>query len=214
MQRLRDGVPPPTWPLVVGLVGATVAGVLLLVAEAANVGAVQRMSDSRTGFLLVLVPLGLVVSGLVAAIASWSAGRQDRRLLARIRQASSPAFVLPVVTSSLREPDDLPAPRPTIWTLDGVGMHAWAPGKDTPVVEVPWDRVRRIDLATTWVRGQRQEYGIWVDTDRGHLVLRPRAALRRPFEAGQTKRDVLMRVLRSLQRELAPSTEPDREPGR
>ncbi|MCJ1714452.1 hypothetical protein ACLBWP_16495 [Microbacterium sp. M1A1_1b] len=204
VQRLRDGVPPATWPVVVAIVLTTIAGVLLLVAEALHPDAVRQIDQARRGFIVLLVPLALVVSGPWAAIATWLAGRHDRTVLARIRSRSEPSFFLPVVTRSVRGPDDLPAPRPTIWTVDHAGLHGWARGRDAPVVEVPWDRVRTIDMATTWVRGQRQEYGIWIETDRGHLVLRPRAALTRASEASQTKRDVLMRVLRSLRRELAP----------
>jgi hypothetical protein len=63
--------------------------------------------------------------------------------------------------------------------------------------------VERIDLATKDVRGQRVDYALWLDLTGGRvLVLTPRAAIGRPFEAGQTKLDILMRVLRSLRRDL------------
>lgn len=201
LQRLRDGVTPPVWPLVVGSGLATVIGVLLLVAEAAHTEDVHRMSDSRVGFLVALVPLGLVVGGPVLAIGSGLAGRSDRRVVAAIRSGTTPGLFLPVTTSSIRADDDLPQPRPSVWAVDRDGMHGWAVGRDRPVVEVPWRRVQRIDLATRWDRGVRTPYGIWVDTDAGHLVLRPRTALARPTEAGAGRREHLAEELRRRWRE-------------
>ncbi|GAA3342641.1 hypothetical protein GCM10017714_31900 [Curtobacterium pusillum] len=69
--------------------------------------------------------------------------------------------------------------------------------------DLPWADHRRIDVATKDSRGMRIDYALWFDlADGGTLVLSPRTTLGRPFEAGQTKLDILMRVLRSLRREL------------
>ena len=77
------------------------------------------------------------------------------------------------------------------------------PQRATAVVDVQWSAIRSVDLATKVRGGVRTDYGLWFGTTNGgSLVLAPRTTLGRPFSAGQTGLDVLMRVIRSLRREL------------
>ena len=202
VQRLRAGEPPRRWPLVVGVVVLTIAGLLIAVLEVTHPHDVARFNGSQAALSVVIVPVILVVAGPVIAIGALVRGRQDRRILARIGPSEHPALFLPVSTYAIRKDDMLPSPRPILWTVDAVGLHAWAPGADSPVLEAPWSRVRGIDVATEWQQGTRQTYGIWVDLDDGHLVLRPRRSLGRPFDATRGQTEVLMRVLRSVRQEV------------
>ncbi|KQS08969.1 hypothetical protein ASG04_08690 [Curtobacterium sp. Leaf183] len=200
LQRLRDGVVPPARWLFVTLGALTAAGALLLWAEALHLEWVADLWEhtQRIG-AVVLVPPVLVVTGPVVALAAWWSGRRDRRVLARIRaRGDDVALHLPVTTPSIREPDELSDPAPVLWTVDSDGLHGWSSHADRPVHDLPWQRIRRIDVATHTVRGQDQDFGIWIDLDRGHVVLAPRAALGRPFAANGAQWATLVRVLRAL----------------
>ncbi|WP_144712732.1 hypothetical protein [Curtobacterium pusillum] len=208
VQRLRDGVVPRPWPVVVAAALLALGAAAALVAEFSGPAVFDHVTGSRGRFWLVVFPLFLVVLGISIVIGTWWSGRRDRRILARVRETGrTPAFFLPVTTTSLRTTEELPRPRPEVWTVDAAGLHGWAPRRDAPVMDLPWSRIRRIDLATKDSRGTRVDYALWFDlTDGSSLVLPPRTTLGRPFEAGPTKLDVLMRVLRSLRRELAHGT--------
>lgn len=208
VQRLRDGVVPPRTALLLTSAALLVAGVALVVAELSSASFLQAAADSRRWGVVVLVPPALVVAGPVLAVWALVAGRQDRRLVARIRGRSAPRFFVPVETSTLVAADTLPRPRPVVWSVDDAGLHGWAPGRPEAVLDVVWDRVRDIDLATVWNRGRRQDYGIWLALDHGHhVVLAPRSALGNPVGASAYRRDVVMRILRSLRRAQATSAE-------
>jgi hypothetical protein len=201
VRRLRDGEVPPVRGLVLGLLALSVVGALLLWAEALHLEWVAEFWDqTRRAGLLVLVPPALLVAGPVAGLAAWWASRRDRRVLARIRRAGAPVtFHLPVTAPVIREPDELPDPAPVLWTVDAEGLHGWSAHDDRPVHDLPWDRIRRIDVATHRVRGNVDEdYGLWFATDRGHVVLAPRGALGRPSGIAAAKLQVLARVLRAL----------------
>lgn len=203
VQRLRDGEQPRWWPQAIGMTVMTALSVLALVAELAHPGFVERTSESRSGWALLVLPLFLAVLGPFLIVASRVRGRQDRRVLARIREhGGSPRFHLPVVTSTLFAADDPGPPRPTMWTVDAAGLHAWVGSRAEAVAEVPWSRITAIDTGTVWKNGQRFDYSLWIVLDDGKLVLLPRSAIGRPYEASQTKLDILMRVLRSIRREL------------
>lgn len=204
VQRLRDGVVPRPWPVIVAAALLAVGAAVALVAEFSGPDFFEHVTGSRARFWAIVVPLFLVVLGVAVVVGTWWSGRRDRRTLRRIRATGhEPAFFLPVVTTGLRVTEDLPRPRPEIWTIDTEGLHGWAPQRDRPVLGLPWSAVRAIDLATKDVRGMRTDYALWFDTaDGGTLVLTPRTTLGRPFTAGQTGLDVLVRVLRSLRREL------------
>lgn len=203
VQRLRDGESPRVRPLAIGVATLFVAGALIVVAEVLNPGTVSHVASQRRGLLIIVVlPLGLLVAGPFLGIVSWLRTRQDRQTLARIQAASQPSFYLPVATTPLYQTDALPNARPVVWTVDAVGLHAWEPTADHAVVDLPWPRITSFDLATTYQRGMRRSYGIRIATDRGPFVVQPRTALGRPYEAGETKLEILMRVLRSLRREL------------
>ncbi|MEK6345465.1 MAG: hypothetical protein V4737_16750, partial [Curtobacterium sp.] len=94
----------------------------------------------------------------------------------RIRASGHrPAFFLPVLTKGLRASEDLPHPRPEVWTIDEAGLHGWTPDRDAPVFDVPWARIERISLATKDSRGTRVDYALWFGLDGGDpLVLAPR----------------------------------------
>lgn len=207
VQRLRDGEAPPRWRIVVGSVAVSVVGAVLLWAEVLHPGWVHdTWDDGGRGGIVVFVPPVLLFVGPVVAVLAWSTGRRDRRTLAHVRAAGpAPAFHLPVLTRSLRPGDELPDPKPEMWTVDAEGLHGWVPDVARPVNLLPWSRVHRIDLATRREKGMDLDYAIWIDTANGHLVLTPRAAIGRPQEAGGTKLDVLMRVLRALR----PAATPD-----
>lgn len=204
VQRLRDGVAPRPWRVIVGSVVTAGIGVVVLVEEFTTPGYFDRVAGTRAQTSALLVPAVLVLVGIVVLVGSWSNGRRDRRTLARIRASGrTPAFFLPVTGTGIRASEDAPRPRATMWTVDDEGLHAWAAERPAPVRDVPWSALERIDLATKDVRGQRVDYALWLDLTQGRvLVLTPRAAIGRPFEAGQTKLDILMRVLRSLRRDL------------
>jgi hypothetical protein len=201
VRRLRDGEVPPVRGLVLGLLALSVVGALLLWAEALHVQQVAAFWEgTRRVGVLVLVPPALLVAGPVVGIAAWWASRRDRRVLARIRATGTPvAFHLPVTAPVIREPDELPDPAPVLWTVDAEGFHGWSSRDDRPVHDLPWQRIRRIDVATHRGRGGADEdYGLWFATDRGHVVLAPRSALGRPSALAAAKLRVLVRVLRAL----------------
>lgn len=200
VRRLRAGVTPPQWRIAVGCTVVSVVGALLLWAEAVHPGWVRdAWGRGGRGGIVVIVPLLLLVSGPVVAIAALWTGRRDRRILAHIRATGQlPAFHLPVLTSPLRPSDELPDPKPQMWTVDDEGLHGWVPGVSRAVNSLPWSRVHRIDLATRREKGVDEDYAIRIDTANGHLVLTPRAAIGRPQEATGWKLDVLMRILLAL----------------
>lgn len=201
VRRLRDGEVPPVGGLVVGLLVLSVVGALLLWAEALHLEWVAEFWDhTRRAGLLVLVPPALLVTGPVVGVGTWWSSRRDRSILARIRRVGSPvAFHLPVTAPVIREPDEFPDPAPVLWTVDAEGFHGWSSGDDRPVHDLPWERIRRIDVATHRGRGGVDEdYGLWFATDRGHVVLAPRGALGRPSGIAAAKLQVLARVLRAL----------------
>lgn len=211
LQRLRGGVVPSARWLFVTLGALTAAGAMLLWAEALHLEWVADLWEhtQRIG-VVVLVPPALVITGPVVALVTWWSGRRDRRVLARIRAAGSAvALHLPVTKPSIREPDELPEPAPVLWTVDTDGLHGWSSHAGHPVHDLPWQRIRRIDVATHTVRGQDQDFGIWIDLDRGHVVLAPRAALGRPFAASSAQQSALVRVLRGLRQQAgAPAVPP------
>ena len=48
-----------------------------------------------------------------------------------------------------------------LWTVDAEGFHGWPSGDDRPVHDLPWERIRRIDVATHRGRGGVDEdYGL------------------------------------------------------
>jgi len=208
VQRLRDGEAPPTWRIVLVTVLVSATGAFLLWQVFAQPDVTRRIAEAtpRSGVFLFVPPI-LLLTGPGIALAAWSAGRRDRRVLARIRAADTgPSFHLPVSTGALASGEEFAHPKPVIWTVDHAGLHGWSPDHAGPVHELPWERIRAIGVANTPSRGQRNDAGIWVSTSRGHVVLVPRTTLCRPFAAGPGKLDVLARVLRSLRHELEPSS--------
>ncbi len=203
VQRLRDGTVPRRGPVLLAAAVTMAVGVAASVAEFAFPDFLRSIDTGRMQTTLFLVPLLVAASGIVLAVSTLSSGRSDRRTLARIRAGRAQRFHLPVLASGLRTTDDLAGPRPAIWTVDEFGLHAWAPSRDTPVLDLPWARVRRFAVATKAVGGQRVAFGIWITTtDGADVVVQPRTALGRGSEAGAGKLDTLVRILRSLQREL------------
>lgn len=205
VRRLRDGTAPRQWPIHLAAAVLVLGAPALIVAEFGSPAFVEQMDRSSRVGSVVLVELFLTVVGIVMSVGTWWSGRRDRRTLARIRAGGrEPAFFLPVLTKSIRTSEDLPRPRPEVWTLDRAGMHGWAPDREAPVIDLPWSRIRTIDLATKDARGSRVDYALWFDlVGGGELVLPPRTALGRPFEAGPGGLETLLPVLRSLRRELA-----------
>ncbi|MFJ4222288.1 hypothetical protein [Curtobacterium luteum] len=194
VQRLRDGVTPPRWGLIVAVVVLVVVGAGSLVLELPHL---DWFLGGRRRIYTVLLSLFLLGWGIWIAVGSRSRGRTDRRTLARIRAHGPVRFHLPV--------DPVGDPAPTIWTVDRHGLRGWTPDSAEPVSGLAWDDVDHIDLVTEERRGQRVDVALRITrTDHGVLVLLPRTALGRPYTAGQVKLDVLMRVLRSLRRERTP----------
>lgn len=204
VQRLREGATPPTWPVHLAALALVVAPAALVVAELGSTAFVAEMArSSRVGSIVLLEVIAVVV-GFGLSISTWWSGRRDRRVLARIRASGHrPAFFLPVLTKGIRTDEDLPRPHPEVWTVDALGLHGWTADRESPVLEVPWTRVRRIDLATTDSRGARVAYGLWLDLDQGNpLVLRPRTSLGRPFGAGPGALATLRSAVSALRSEL------------
>ncbi|MCT9620284.1 hypothetical protein [Curtobacterium sp. C2H10] len=204
VRRLRDGTAPRQWPIHLAAAVLVLGAPALIVAEFGSPAFVEQMDRSSRVGSVVLVELFLTVVGIVMSVGTWWSGRRDRRTLARIRAGGrEPAFFLPVLTKGIRTSEDLPRPRPEVWTLDRAGMHGWAPDREAPVIDLPWSRIRTIDLATKDARGSRVDYALWFDlVGGGELVLPPRTALGRPFEVGPGGLETLLPVLRSLRREL------------
>jgi hypothetical protein len=208
VRRLRDGEVPPTWRIVLVTVLISVVGAFLLFEVFAQPDVTRRIADAtpRSGLVL-LVPPVLLLTGPGVALAAWSSGRRDRRTLAAIRAAGDrPSFHLPVETGAMVAGEEFADPKPEVWTVDDAGLHGWSPDHARPVHALPWERIRAFGLANTMVKGLRQDWGIWVSTANGHVVLVPRTTLGRPFAAGGLKRPVLVRVLRSLRTELDPAS--------
>ncbi|PYY50840.1 hypothetical protein [Curtobacterium sp. MCBD17_023] len=207
VQRLRDGEVPPTWRIVLVTVLVSALGAFLLVEMFVQPDVTRRIADAtpRSGVFLLVPPI-LLLTGPGVALAAWSSGRRDRRTLARIRATGGrPVFHLPVETAALVAGEEFADPKPEVWTVDDTGLHGWTPDHARPVHALPWERIRAFGLANTVVKGVRQDWGIWVSTANGHVVLAPRTTLGRPFAAGGLKRPVLVRVLRSLRAELDPA---------
>ena len=204
VRRLRDGTAPRQWPIHLAAAVLVLGAPALIVAEFGSPAFVEQMDRSSRVGSVVLVELFLIVVGIVMSVGTWWSGRRDRRTLARIRASGrEPAFFLPVLTKGIRTSEDLPRPRPEVWTLDRAGMHGWTPDREAPVIDLPWSRIRTIDLATKDARGSRVDYALWFDlVGGGELVLPPRTALGRPFEVGPGGLETLLPVLRSLRREL------------
>ncbi|MCC8907387.1 hypothetical protein [Curtobacterium sp. GD1] len=193
VQRLRDGVAPPRWSLVVTVVLLVVIGGGALMLELPHL---DWFTSGRHRLSLLLLPVVLLAWGLWVAFGSRSSGRRDRRALAHIRARGPVRFHLPVRPAG----DEAPQ----IWTVHDHGFSAWTPDRVDPVDALSWHDVERIDLVTEERRGQRVDVAIRISqVDGGWLVLLPRTALGRPYPARQVKLDVLMRVLRSLRREPA-----------
>jgi hypothetical protein len=208
VRRLRDGEVPPTWRIVLATSLVSALGAFLLWQQFAHPETTRRLFEvqGRAAFVTVLVPVVLLFTGPGVALAAWSSGRRDRRTLAAIRAAGGrPSFHLPVETGAMVAGEEFADPKPEVWTVDDAGLHGWSPGHARPVHALPWERIRAFGLANTMVKGLRQDWGIWVSTANGHVVLVPRTTLGRPFAAGRMKRPVLVRVLRSLRAELDPT---------
>ncbi|QQD75688.1 hypothetical protein I8920_12825 [Curtobacterium sp. YC1] len=212
VQRLRDGRTPGRWPFLVGLAIVTIVGAAGLVLTVVDLDEIAH-SDARRPWSGPLLALFLFALGPVSAVLSWLQGRRDRRILERIRaHGTTPAFHVPVLRSGLGAVDDFPEPRPELWTVDAAGLDAWSAERDEAVFHLPWQDVETIELASQDVRGQRTDVGIWIVTkDVGRFTLRPRPTIGRPFGAGATKLHIVMRVLRSLQRESAPQRSAGRD---
>lgn len=204
VERLRDGTAAPSWPVHLVAVVLVLGAPALIVAEFRSPTFVAEMARSSRVGSVVLVELLVVVVGFAMSIGTWWSGRRDRRVLARIRASGHrPAFFLPVLTKGIRASEDLPRPRPEVWTIDPDGLHGWTPDQDAPVSDVPWARIRRISLASKDSRGARVDYALWFGLDAGSpLVLTPRTSLGRPFEAGPGGLETLLPVVRALRREL------------
>ncbi|MFJ4221163.1 hypothetical protein [Curtobacterium luteum] len=203
VQRLREGATPPTWPVHLAALALVVASAALIVAELGSTAFVAEAARSSRVGSIVLLEVVAVVAGFGMWISTWWSGRRDRRVLARVRASGHrPAFFLPVLTKGIRTGEDLPRPRPEVWTIDAAGLHGWTADRESPVTEVPWARVRRIGLATNDSRGARVAYGLWLDLDQGNpLVLRPRTSLCRPFGAGPGALATLRSVVSALRRD-------------
>lgn len=136
VQRLRDGVVPTPWPVIVGGTVLALGALATLAAELSTPTFFDHVTGARARSSALLFPAFLAVVGVVIVIGTRWSGRRDR-------------------------------------------------------------------LAIHDVRGMRVDYALWLDLTHGRtLVIGARTTLGRPFEAGQTKLDVLMRVLRSLRRDL------------
>ncbi|WP_439688945.1 hypothetical protein ACRQ4C_13215 [Curtobacterium sp. SP.BCp] len=204
VERLRDGTAAPSWPVHAVALVLVLSAPALVVAELRSPAFVAEMARSSRVGSVVLVEAFVVVVGFAISIGTWWSGRRDRRVLARIRASSHrPAFFLPVLTKGIRASEDLPRPRPEVWTFDTAGLHGWTPERDGPVLDVPWSRIHRVGLATKDSRGTRVDYALWFGLDGGDpLVLAPRTALGRPFGAGPGGLETLLPVVRALRREL------------
>lgn len=200
----HDGTPAPSWPVHTVALVLVVGAPALVVAEFRSSTFVAETAQSSRVGSVVLLEVLLVVVGFAMSIGTWWSGRRDRRILARIRASGHrPAFFLPVLTKGIRASEDLPRPRPEVWTINTEGLHGWTSDRDSPVLDVPWARIRRVGLATKASRGTRIDYALWFGLDDGDaLVLPPRTALGRPFEAGPGGLETLLPVVRALRREL------------
>ncbi|ARC55838.1 hypothetical protein AS850_01935 [Frondihabitans sp. 762G35] len=207
VRRLRDGVIPRRWPLVVGLSVAALAGAAIGWAELSHPFVVTETTRLRSAVALVILPIGLIALGPIVAVGTWFRSRDDRKTLARIRAGSTPAFHLPVDAPGHAVAETVRPTGPVVWTVDGVGLHAWTPDDAEPIIDLPWSEIEGFDLSQTVSQGMEVATGIIVTAAEGPpLLLTCRSTLGRPYPAGATKIDILMRVLRSLRRELDRST--------
>lgn len=210
VERLRAGVVPRARGVAIAVIVLVVAGVGLTVLEWSHPRFLAEATTGRGGFAFVIGPPGMVVGGIALAIASWWRQRSDRVMIARIRggadgTSGAPVLFVPVVAKGQFLSEDLPAPRPTIWTVDAAGLHAWTPSEAKPVLDLPWETITGFELATNDrapVYGQRIDYGVRVLGAKRPIVLVPRADLGRPLGAGAYRLDVLKSLLRSFQAQL------------
>jgi hypothetical protein len=195
VQRLRDGESPRTWRVALGLSLVFVASALILVEEVTHASFVRGLVQRPREFSVVLLPLLVAGLAVYLAISSWFRAGQDRRTLARIRARSHPEFFLPVAP---RRRDPAPSRDAVIWAIDSSGFTAWNASSPGPVATIAWTDVTGIEPLQKSSGGQQWANGLALQTDQGGVVLRCRVALRRSFTAGQTKQDILYRVLLSL----------------
>lgn len=205
VKRLRAGQFPGVRGVLIAVVLLVVGGAVLTIAEWTHPGWLARAVEGRRGFTYIIGPPALAIGGIVLGVGTRIQQRADRALIARIRRSTSPVLFVPVLPKGPFTSEDLPSPRPSIWTVDETGLQGWAPSREKPVLIVPWADIEAFELATNDrepVSGQRMDYGVRILGTRPHLVLVPRADLGRATGASAYRIDVLQSLLRSFQRQL------------
>lgn len=195
VQRLRDGEAPRPWRVALGLSLVFLVSAGILVDEFAHASFIMSLAERPREYSIVLLPLLIAGVAVYLAISSWFRAGQDRRTLARILAHSHPEFFLPVAP---RRRDPAPSRDAVIWAVDSSGFTAWNPSSPGPLATIAWTDVTGIEPLQKNSGGQQWANGLALQTHQGGVVLRCRVALRRSFTAGQTKQDILYRVLLSL----------------
>jgi hypothetical protein len=212
MQRLRDGVFPPVWKTVVAVAVLGVLGLASVALELSHAdGGGSGDGRSTRGWLL---PWFLLVAAVALAIGTARYRRRDRAALERARAwRLQPRLFLPTHVD-LR--GDLAAfgiaprrrARPTLWTVDEVGLHAWTPDQADPVVEVRWGDLHDVEPDERKIITGQSGWALALVAEAGRLRVVARPALGSPLGAGARKQDDLMRAVRSLRQELQHAPEP------
>lgn len=205
VRHLRDGTTPHAWRSILGLSILILGTAAVLVAELTRPGFLVYAFSGHRRASFFLLPLLLLGIGVYLAISSRIRSKSDRRALVMIRASSTPAFYLPVVGSSSDVESGSGTDRVVMWTVDRDGLHAWTLRSKTPAHTIPWSSLTTITLAEQWNSrvGMDQAYGLALELDdKTTVILRCRSTIGRSYPASATKLDILMRVLRSLRREL------------
>lgn len=202
LQRLREGTFPPLTKTVAAVVVLGVLGVAGIVLQFSHLGtaASEEGHSSRALFL----PWFLLVAAIALAIGTARYRRRDRGATARASAwRVQPQLFLPAHVNLRGDLAAFGIPsqrraRPTLWTVDEIGLHAWSPDQSEPVTEVRWADLHDVEPDERRIITGQSGWSFALVTAAGRLGVIARPALGSPLGASARKQDDLMRAVRSL----------------
>ncbi|PZE83273.1 hypothetical protein [Curtobacterium sp. MCBD17_032] len=205
MQRLREGVFPPVWKTVLAVAVLGVLGLAGVALELAHPGGTGT-GDGRASRSF-LLPWFLLLAAVALGIGTARYRRRDRAAVQRARAwHEQPRLFLPVHTNLRGDLAAFGIPsrrrdRPTLWTVDDLGLRAWTPDQPGPVVTIGWADLHDVEPDERKTGLGQSAWSLAVVTDAGRLGVVARPTLGSPIGASARKQDDLMRAVRSLRHE-------------